>query len=200
MSVLFHLVKWGLGLAPAEVWTTPAERDCLVRHAAGKRRLAEIGVWHGGTSIHLRAAMAADGTFYAVDPYENGRLGFSVPRIVGMNEVGRVRNGRIVWVRQTGAAAAGTDEIRRAPFDFVFIDDAQSYERLRTEWEAWSPLIAPGGIFALHDTQTTAGVPEQTSERFAREVVLADDRFEVLETVDSLTVLRRRAAAGRKAQ
>lgn len=195
MSVLLHLVKWGLGLAPAEVWTTAAERDCLERHAAGKRRLAEIGVWHGGTSRRLRAAMAPDATLYAVDPYESGRLGFSVPRIVGMNELGRVHNGRVVWVRKTGTDAGRTEEIRRAPFDFVFIDDAQSYDRLQAEWETWSPLVAPDGIIALHDTQAMANVAEQSSERYAREVVVADARFEVLETVDSLTVLRRRTAA-----
>ena len=198
MSVLLHLVKWGLGLAPAEVWTTPAERDCLERHAAGKRRLAEIGVWHGGTSRRLRAAMAPDATLYAVDPYERGRLGFSIPRLVGMNEVGRIRNGRVVWVRATGTDAGRTPEIRRAPFDFVFIDDAQSYERLQVEWETWAPLIEPGGIIALHDTQTIPGVAEQSSERFAREIVFADDRFDVLETIDSLTVLRRRGAAAHR--
>src|SRR5262245_50258661 len=139
--------------------------------------------------------MSPDATLYAVDPYERGRLGFSIPRIVGMNEVGRVRNGRVVWVRKTGAEAGRTAEIRRVPFDFVFIDDAQSAERLRAEWETWSPLVAPDGIIALHDTQAIPGVAEQTSERFAREVVLADPRFEVLETIDSLTVLRRRGAA-----
>jgi len=199
VSVLLHLVKWRLGLAPAEVWTTLAERDCLERHAAGKRRLAEIGVWHGGTSCRLRAAMAPDATLYAVDPYENGRLGFSIPRLVGMSEVGRIRNGRVVWVRKTGTEAGRTPEIRRAPFDFVFIDDAQSDEMLRAEWETWSPLVQPGGIIALHDTQTMPGEGEQSSVRFAREVVFADDRFDVLETVDSMTVLRRRGAAAQGA-
>jgi predicted O-methyltransferase YrrM len=197
VSVLLHLVKWRLGLAPAEVWTTPAERDCLARHATGKRRLAEIGVWHGGTSRRLRAAMASDATLYAVDPYEKGRLGFSIPRIVGMKEVGGVRNGRVVWVRKAGTEAGRTAEIRRAPFDFVFIDNAQSYETLQAEWETWSPLVAPGGIIALHDTQAIAGIAEQSSERFAREVVFGDDRFEVLETIDSLTILRRHGATQR---
>jgi Methyltransferase domain len=97
--------------------------------------VAELGVWHGGTSVRLRAAMAADGTFYAIDPYEKGRLGFSIPRVVGRREVDRVRNGRVIWVRKADADAARSPEIRSGgPFDFVFVDDAQTYEMLRVEW------------------------------------------------------------------
>jgi hypothetical protein len=193
MSVFLHLLKWQLGLAPPEVWTTPAERDCLTRHAAGKRRLAEIGVWHAGTTKGLRAAMASDATLFAIDPYERGRLGFSAPRIIGRRELASVRNGRVVWVRKTGADAAQSPEILEAiPLEFVFIDNAQTYDTLQVEWEAWAPHVSPGGVMALHDSRrTTDEAAEQTSVAYAREVVLTDPRFEVVETADSLTVLRR---------
>jgi predicted O-methyltransferase YrrM len=195
VSVLAHLIKWAVGLAPPEVWTTPAERECLARHVAGRRRVVEIGVWHAGTSVRLRAAMAPDATFYAIDPYEKGRLGFSIPRVVGRRELQRVQNGRVVWVRKSGAEAARSPEIRAAgPFDFVFVDDAQTYELLRVEWEAWSPLVAPGGVIALHDSRPVPadGSEEQTSVRYTQEVVLKDPRFTVVEVVDSVTVLERR--------
>jgi predicted O-methyltransferase YrrM len=193
MSVLLHLLKWQLGLAAPEVWTTAAERDCLARHAAGKRRLAEVGVWHAGTTKGLRAAMATNGTLFAIDPYERGRLGFSAPRIVARRELAGVRNGCVVWVRKTGADAARSAEILEAvPLDFVFIDNAQTYDTLKVEWEAWTPHVAPGGVIALHDTQRTPGeAGEQTSVSYAREVVARDPRFEVVDTADSLTVLRR---------
>jgi predicted O-methyltransferase YrrM len=194
VSVLAHLFQWAVGLAPPEVWTTPAERDCLARHASGRRRLAEIGVWHAGTSVRLRAAMAADGTLYAIDPYEKGRLGFSIPRVVGRRELARVQNGRVVWVRKPGAEAARSAELRAGgPLDFVFVDDAQTYEMLRAEWEAWAPLVAPGGVIALHDSRPMPGdgPEEQTSVRYTQEVVLKDPRFRVLEVVDSVTVLER---------
>jgi hypothetical protein len=193
VSVFLHLLKWQIGLAPPEVWTTPAERDCLARHAAGKRRLAEIGVWHAGTTKGLRAVMSSDGTLFAVDPYQRGRLGFSAPRMVGRRELASVRNGRVVWLRKTGADAARSAEILDAlPLDFVFIDNAQTYEALKVEWEAWAPHVAPGGVMALHDSRgTPEEAGEQTSVRYAREIVLRDPRFEVLETADSLTVLRR---------
>lgn len=194
MSVFLHLVKWSLGIAPPEVWTTQAERDCLARHAVGKRNLVEIGVWHAGTATRLRAAMASNGTLYAVDPYEKGRLGFSIPRMVGTRELAAVKNGRVVWVRAMGCEAARTDAMRAAsPFDLVFVDAAQTYETLRDEWEAWAPLIAVGGLIALHDSRPVAAATtaEQSSVTYTRQVVLLDPRFSVVETVDSLTVLRR---------
>ena len=142
MSVLLHLIKWQLGLAGPETWTTLEERACLARHAAGKRLLAEIGVWHGGSARELRAAMAPDATLFAVDPYLPGRFGVSIPRIVGMRELRRSTNGTVVWLRMTGADAARSEPVRQmAPLDFVFVDAAQTYEGLRREWEAWSPLI-----------------------------------------------------------
>jgi hypothetical protein len=192
VSILLHFIKWQLGLAAPEVWTTDAERECLGRHAIGKKCVVEVGVWHGGTTRRLRAAMAPDGFLYAVDPYMPGRLGFSIPRIVGMREVDRVRNGRVVWVRKTGVAAGQSPEIQRAaPFDFIFVDDAQTDEMLQAEWETWAPLLALNGIIALHDTQPTPGRGEQSSERYAREMIFTDRRFAVIETVDQLTVLKR---------
>lgn len=72
MRVIAHFARWLVGLVPAETQTTPAERACLVHHAAGCRRLVEIGVWHGVTTAALRAAMASDGMLYAVDPFPRG--------------------------------------------------------------------------------------------------------------------------------
>ena len=193
MSVLLHLIKWQLGLAPAEIWTTESERACLTRHAAGKRRLVEVGVWHGGTTRHLRRAMSREATLYAVDPFPKGRLGFSIPRLVARREVRHVRRGRVIWVRATGEAAARMEMMRdQPPIDFVFVDNAQTYDDLRVEWEAWAPVVGAGGIIALHDTRPgPPGVPEQTSEIYARDVVRKDARFITVDEVDTLTVLQR---------
>lgn len=40
----------------------------------------------------------------------------------------------------------------QGPFDFAFIDGDHSYEGVRADWLAWSPLIRPGGLVAFHDT------------------------------------------------
>jgi predicted O-methyltransferase YrrM len=190
VKVLTHYVAWAVGLASADTQTTPAERDCLARHARGRRRLVEIGVWHGVTTKRLRAAMHPDGVLTAVDPFPEGRLGFSVQQRIAQREVGAVPNGRVTWSRTTGADAARA----HALVDFVFIDGDHSEEGLLADWHAWSPLIEPGGIVSLHDSRSTPDRPidDAGSVKVTNEVILRDARFDVIDTVDSLTVLRRR--------
>jgi predicted O-methyltransferase YrrM len=194
MSVLAHYVKWRLGLAPAEGATTAAEADCLVRHARGKQRLAEIGVWQGGTTARLRAAMAPNATLFAVDPFPKGRLGFSTQRAIATREVARVANGQVVWIRHTAADASRDPVVGRGGFEFVFLDALHTYEGLREDWDAWSPLVAGGGVIAIHDSRASPGGHSEDvgGVRFTNDVILKDARFEVLEAVDSLTVMRRR--------
>ena len=56
---LIHLALWQLGFAKSETQTTEAERDCLARHASGKRMLAEIGVYHGMRFVYLRRPLGS---------------------------------------------------------------------------------------------------------------------------------------------
>lgn len=194
MRVLTHFLLWNLGLARAETQTSEAERDCLSRHAAGRRRLVEVGVWHGVTTCRLRRAMAADGVLLGVDPYPKGRLGFSAQRYIAGREVGKVMNGAVRWMRRTGVEAARAHALSGGELvDFVFIDGDHSYEGLRGDWESWSPLVAAGGIVALHDSCSSAErrIDDAGSVVYTRDVILRDGRFEVVEVVDTLTVLRR---------
>jgi predicted O-methyltransferase YrrM len=138
--------------------------------------------------------MARDGILYAVDPYPVGRLGVSFQRYIARSELRRVPNGKVLWVRTTGAGAARSLGSELAGVvDFVFIDGDHTYEGLRADWQGWSPLIAPGGCIALHDSRSTPdrSIDDAGSVRFTREVILSDPRFRVADMVDSLTVLRR---------
>jgi len=190
VKVLSHYIAWAIGLAPAVTETTTAERDCLARHAAGRRRVVEIGVWHGVTTKRLRAAMHAQGVVSAVDPFPVGRLGFSVQQQIALREVNSIANGQVAWLRTTGAAAARDHQ----SVDFVFIDGDHSEHGLLADWCAWSPLVEAGGIVALHDSRSTPERPidDAGSVKVTNDVILRDERFSVVDTVDSLTVLRRR--------
>src|SRR5262249_18821105 len=141
---------WCLGLAGPETQTTETERACLARHAAGRRRVAEIGIWHGVTTCLLRSVMAPDGILFAVDPYPAGRLGFSTQRVIARSAVGRMRNGMVLWLRTTGALAARDKQVVAGGVDYVFIDGDHSYDGLRGDWEGWAPLVVPGGTVCLH--------------------------------------------------
>ncbi|HEY6507627.1 MAG TPA: class I SAM-dependent methyltransferase [Vicinamibacterales bacterium] len=189
MRVFTHYLAWAVGLAPAETQTTDAERDCLARHASGRRRLVEIGVWHGVTTRRLRSAMDRQGTLTAVDPFPAGQLGLSLQQRIAHREVRAVRNGHVTWSRTTGPEAARGHD----PVDFVFIDGDHSEEGLLADWRAWSPLVEPGGIVALHDSRSTPARPidDAGSVKVTRDVIRPDPRFIVVDEVDSLTVLQR---------
>ena len=194
MVVFAHFVKWTLGLHAAEAVTSASEAEALAGHARGKKRLAEIGVWQGGTTKRLRAVMAPDATLYAVDPFPRGRLGFSTQRLIATHEVASISNGTVVWIRRTAAEAAADPRVRDGGgFDFVFLDALHTYEGLREEWNAWSPMVEPGGVIAVHDSRSSPGghSPDVGGVRFTSEVILRDPRFELAETADSLTILRR---------
>ena len=139
--------RFRAGLAEATTQTTAAERDAIARYAAGRQRLVEVGVWHGVTTKRLRAAMAADGERWAVDPYVRGHLGMSFSELIARREVATVANGTVRWMRETSVAAAA--RFRREagrPVDFVFIDGDHSWEGIRTDSEAWSGLVGIGGV------------------------------------------------------
>jgi predicted O-methyltransferase YrrM len=188
---LRHYLLYLAGLARAETQTSPAEQEAIARHARGRRQCVEIGVWHGVNTLRIRRAMAEDGVLWAVDPFPAGRLGFSIPERIARAEVARSSRGAVLWMRCASAEAARR---RENPVDFIFIDGDHSYEALRTDWESWSPKLEPGGMVLLHDSRATPRRPIETagSVRFTREVILADPRFETVETVETLTVLRRR--------
>lgn len=194
MRVTTHFLLWTVGLARPETQTTDAERACLVSHASGKRRLVEIGVWHGATTRLLRQAMATDAVLFAVDPYPNGRFGFSPQKVIAQRQVKTVDNGILRWLRKTGAEAGQYFAQRQSePVDFVFIDGDHSFAGLREDWEAWSGLVSAGGVVALHDSCSceARNIDEAGSVKYTDSVIRNDSRFHFVEAVDTLSIFRR---------
>jgi hypothetical protein len=187
LNSLVRLLRWEMGLETIVPWAESDETAAISRHARGKRRLAEIGVWEGGTTRILREVMSADAVLYAIDPFPRGRLGISYQRAIAHGEVRQIHNGEVVWIRGTGESASRDPRISAAPFDFIFIDADHSFEGLRTDWRAWAPMAAD--VVAIHDV---VGDPDEGSVRFAREHVFTDPRFRVVEVVGCLAVLQRR--------
>jgi predicted O-methyltransferase YrrM len=185
-------VRYRLGLVGPSTQTTAAERACLARHAAGRRCLVELGVMHGVTTAVLRAAMAADGVVYGVDPHPPGRMGISFERLVARRELRKHPRGSAVLVRKCSRDAARG---WKAPIDFLFIDADHSWDAIAADWSDWTPHVVAGGRVGLHDSRSVAEREDHDSVRFTTEVVLADDRFRVIDAVDSLTVLERRPTA-----
>ena len=191
-SQLLHFLLHRLGLVAAGTQVSPGEREALLRWASGRRRLVEIGVWHGATTRRLREAMAEDGTLTGVDPFPPGRLGVSFPLRIALRELARCGRGRLELLRLTGAGAAAR---RAEPVDFLFIDGDHSWEGIRADWEGWAGFVEPEGVVCLHDSRATPERPiaDAGSVRYTAEVIARDARFAVVEQVETLTILVRGA-------
>lgn len=63
-----------------------------------------------------------------------------------------------------------TVEAVGGPFDFAFIDGDHSYEGVRADWLAWSPLVRPGGLVAFHDTWPNGDTAEPGVVRWVDEL------------------------------
>lgn len=186
-----HYLLWRFGMAQAATQTSRAEQACLAKHAFGKRRLAEIGVWHGVNTREFRRVMAADGLLSAIDPFPLNRYGVSWLKLIAQSEVARVTNGRVEFLEMFSEAAA--KEVGDAQFDFVFIDGDHSWDGVSKDWALWTPKITLGGIIALHDSRSCPGreLDHNAVVRFTRQFVHDDPRFNIVDEVDSLTVLCR---------
>ena len=192
-DTVLHLIRYLLGREPAESQTTVAERRALARHAAGRRVVAEIGVFEGLTSAVLARAMALDGTLYCIDPFFPGRIGICWGKIIAQREIARVRPRRnVVLLEKLSHGAVGDV---RAELDFLFVDGDHSIEGITRDWADWSGKICSGGIVALHDTLVpahNARIAELGSHRYFESHIRHDARFEMVERVDSLAVMRRK--------
>jgi predicted O-methyltransferase YrrM len=188
-----HYLLYVLGAQDPVTQTTEEEREVLRSHAAGKKRLVEIGVFHGVNTRVFREVMASDAVLFAIDPFPRfffGMRGLGWARRIAHREVSKCRNGRVVWVETTGHAAINDVRIQPyLPVDFVFIDGDHSWEGIKGDWESWREHIMPGGIVCLHDTQNRPG---SGSERYMKEIISVDPAFKLIASVCSLSVLRRK--------
>jgi hypothetical protein len=139
--------------------------------------IVEVGSFRGETTRCLAGATAR--TVVAVDPY-SGYGGAEAEfdhfrrRVAGL--------GNVVLERKTSGAAAGA--WRHGPASFLFIDAVHDYVNTAFDIATWSPLLIPGGILALHDTdqEIFAGTRRAAFEAHGH------DRFELLAHPSNLTL------------
>jgi predicted O-methyltransferase YrrM len=175
-----------LGLHRPDTQTSERERAALTQHARGRSALAEIGVYQGATTVCLSSAMDPAGVLFAIDPYVGNRFGVDFCFLIARREVARRGVGRVEWVRATGAEAVHDPRLAGRSIDFLFIDGDHSYEGLREDWEAWRPLLQSGAVVGFHDT--IGG--KFGCQRYMEEEILTDASVEVIDRIDSLTMIR----------
>lgn len=119
----------------------------LARRAAVLGNVVEIGSYKGRSTWYLARALEDEGSPYrvvSIDPHLSGSADAYRETIE--------RTG--IAARVDARTAFSYDVVRefREPVGLLWIDGDHSYEAVRTDFEQWFPLLAPGGFVALHDT------------------------------------------------
>ena len=191
-KTLIHLLKVLFDLEKPHSQTTQSERLCLQKYASGKKRLVEIGVYEGLTTVEIARVMAPNGNFHAIDPFFKGRLGVCWSKLITIIHL--KRNGVIQQVSLVEKFSHDAVDTIPGNFDFIFIDGDHSIEGITRDYTDWSKRIEPGGILALHDTSVPGhnqNVEKLGSYKYFQEIIKYDAQFNLLETVDSLNILRK---------
>ncbi|MCS4086115.1 putative O-methyltransferase YrrM [Salinibacter ruber] len=192
-AAALHALSFYLGLDEADTQTTGDERRAIREYASGKERAVEIGVYEGVNTCLIAEAIQDEGVLYAIDPFFTGVFPFSWCELIAHQNLRR--SGYTEKVQFVKSLSWEACEKIEGAFDFVFIDGDHSLEGIQRDWAGWSQRMSPGGIIALHDTaipEHDPSVKELGSYQYFQEEIRSDERFKVVDRVDSLSVLERK--------
>lgn len=137
--------------------TRPADVREVLRLAAGRRTVAELGTATGWTAGSLALADPAR-TVLTFDPVEQEHRGAYLSLLPGE------ASSRIGLHQMPGDAGAAL--AAGAGVDFLFIDSTHARRGTVAEVEAWRPVLAQDALIVLHDYGNPAfpGVAEAVDE------------------------------------
>lgn len=143
----------------------PEKLSTLLRHAAGRREIVELGTGTAWATIAL-ALDDPQRRIVSYDPFERDRERYLslVPASV---------RDRITLIAEPGEVGPSADA---APVDLLFIDSSHLREPTVAEYKAWRPAMAPGGVIVFDDYGHHAwpGVAEAVAELGVQGTVEAD--------------------------
>jgi caffeoyl-CoA O-methyltransferase len=160
----------------------------LLVHAAGAKRVLEIGTFTGYASLSMAAALPEDGHIDTLDIEPKHAE-------VAQRYFDRSPHGSKITLHLGPAIETiGTLE---GQFDLVFVDaDKESYDAY---YEAVLPRLAPRGLIAIDNTLWSGSVldPQDATTRYIAELndkIAADDRVVAVQLTirDGVTLIRRR--------
>lgn len=187
---VLHRVK----LVEATSQTIAQELEALERYAFGAQVALEIGTHQGVSAARIARALGPNGSLYCVDPWEE-TAGSANP-CWEMCRRHLQRQGVMDRIRILRGFSLDVAELIPGGLDFVFVDGDHSRKGIEIDWGIVTAKIAPGGIICLHDSLVPAGgnVARHDSSVFFDEVIRQDPRFDFVEGIHSLAVLRRRSS------
>ncbi len=135
---------------PAEL----AELLSMVRERR-PRTVVEIGTFKGGTLYGWCRVAHPEAVLVTVD-LPGGLFGGGYSRWEGrrFRRYG-LPGQRVHTLRRDSHDPDTVEKVREllegSPIDFLMIDGDHTYEGVKRDWELYEPLVAPGGLIALHD-------------------------------------------------
>lgn len=174
--------------------------------AAPTGPLLEIGSWCGKSAVYLGDAAEQAGTvLFCVDHHrgsEENQAGWEHhdptlvdPRTRRIDTLPRFRRTiEEAGLEATVVAVVGESTLVAAHWQtrlgMVFIDGGHGPDPAHADYDAWAPLVAPGGLLAIHDVfEDPAGGGRPPYEVWCRAAASGD--YEPVSTTGSLRVLRR---------
>jgi len=139
-----------LGLRRTHVMLTPHDIGILEKWARGKRSLAEIGVFEGGSAVVLRRVMDPSATLTCIDPYVVTEAGMQGSLAISKMVIGRIKRGRVRFIRDFSHKVAQT---WNESLDFLFIDGNHTEEACRVDFEDWERFVTRDGVILFHDSR-----------------------------------------------
>ncbi len=131
-------------------------------------KVLEVGSWHGRSSRFIADNLSDGSQCICVDSW-NGSSGEPDAHLTAQQREGdhahswwwcnlheHIVAGRVIPMREHSANAAETlghliEKGEMEKFDLIFIDGDHSAEGIKTDVEAWLPLLKEGGLLCGHD-------------------------------------------------
>ena len=181
-----------LRLVNATSQTNDEELQALARYAKGARIALEIGSYQGVSAAVIARNLASDGRLVCVDPWPtNGKRDNPEFKIFARHLERTKTKHKIHVIRDFS-----TNALEQLPpkVDFAFIDGDHSWSGIAEDWAIVSSRAVDGTFVCLHDTAVPQAEPFRIFEscRFYNEVIKSNSGFELVETVYSMRVLRKR--------
>jgi len=191
-SALLHWIRFIIGIDQPHSQTTKAEQLIISKYASKSAICVEIGVYEGLNTVNIAKNLPPLGKLYAIDPFFKGRLGISYGKMIAYAYAKKNKVlDKVFFIEKLSYDAI--DDIPN-DIDFSFIDGDHSIMGIERDWHDWSKKTKVGGIIALHDTSIPIHDPSVIhlgSYKYFNEFIVNDKRFKVIETVDSLNILRK---------
>jgi cephalosporin hydroxylase len=164
---VFNFKVGGITIAPMQVHSEITAL-CEALQRLRPATILEIGTARGG-SLYLFARMATPAANLVSVDLPFGKFGGGYPtwrKYLYQAFAGPSQS--LTLLRADSHTAETIETVRTLckgrPVDFLFVDGDHSYEGVKADFDAYSPLVRPGGLIGFHDIVSgvdsdTGGVP-----------------------------------------